>query len=572
MIFTKFNEFSSLNENVQNAKKLLRDLKLASVKEETKGDENVKLTPEQIREAENNPAFLKIKKMVERNPGYTEVFVRFHFLENVPLDEVETLYNNVIANKDIINGLPKQVDKYLIAEERNGSVRTAFEDLTDDIERLGSSRKVKKVVDEFPSELKRDVLRISGKMKERFEEAAIGLFDLDESLKRDFFKKVSALKTVDELIRRIEAYVKAANNDGFTKVFSKVNEVNAKFGEKWGAEIVYVNEDIQRVIIELRSYDACNALCSHTSWCIANSTYHWNSYVGGETKFTKQYAIFDYSVMPTNPDSAIGATLEVNNKFSTAHRKNDNYVDEATVRRRLTKEENAVLVGMTSEEKEAKVKYVKASKELSKDKLPTIEVIKKCLEDGAYINIEEGKPLRNAVKSNSVEIAEFLLANGANPNITFEKNKTAVSLVKTFDMLKLLLKNGANMNKEAFKSLSGDFDAVKYIIEEYGVDPNFEDGYAIRAACRLGNMELVKYLNSKGIDINSRDGMPLKFAAENLHLELVKWLIEVGANKGHKQAIKWASLGLDDSTKPEDVKRIKEIVKILTDNLNNAVD
>ncbi len=572
----RYNDFvgQPVMENVQNAKKFMRDMYLAKKSESTpqakEGEavEQAKLTPDEIRKAENDADFLKVKKLVERNPGYTEVFTKFFFRDKVSLEDLTALYNSLLENRDSLSKLPKAIDKYLESEKRYDlEDRTAYEDLIDDIERVKNYRKIKKIIDEFPSELKHDVLRITGKLKERFDGAAAGLFDLDPILRKEFFKKISAIKTADEAIKRMEAYVKACTNDGLTELLKKIEDVNTKYGEKWGATITYMNEESERVIVELKSFDACRLLCAQTNWCIARTQGHWDQYVGNENKFTKQYAIFDYSLPPTNQNSIIGATVNMKNSFDTAHVKNDSYIDESAVRKRLDKEENIALSGMTKEEKEQKERYNRASKELKAEKLPSIERIKECLAEGANINIDAGKPLRNAVKANSIEIAEFLLENGANADIPYEKNKTAVSLVKTFDMLKLLLKHGANMNKEAFKSLSGDFDAVKYIVEEYGVDPNFEDSYAIRAACRTGNLKLVEYLADKGVDINSKDGMPLKFASENGHLDLVTWLIEHGADRGYTQAIKWAEIALEDSS-GEEAAKSQKIIKLLKDNLS----
>jgi ankyrin repeat protein len=579
MNLRKYNDFinkETVNENVQNAKKFMRDTYLASKTEgetpvepkEGEAPVQAKLTPDEIRKAENDPDFLKIKKLVERNPGYTEVFTRFFFRDKVSMDDLTALYNTLLENRDSLNKLPKQVDKYLESEKRYGlEDRTAYEDLVDDIERIKNYRKVKKIIDELPSELKHDVLRITGKLKERFDGAAIGLFDLDPILRKEFFKKISAIKTADEATKRMEQYVKACTNDGLTELLKKVEDVNAKYGEKWGATIAFMNEEKERVIVELKSFDACRLLCAQTNWCIARTQGHWDQYVGNENKFTKQYAIFDYALPPTDLKSIIGCTVNMKGTFDTAHTKNDSYIDEGQVRKRLDEEENAAVRAMTNEEKDQKEKYNRASRELKAEKLPSLDRIKECLAEGANINIEAGKPLRNAVKSNNLEVAEFLLDNGANPDIPYEKNKTAVSLVKTFDMLKLLLKHGANMNKEAFKSLSGDFDAVKYIVEEYGVDPNFEDSYAIRAACRTGNLPLIKYLVEKGVDINSKEGMPLKFAAENGFLDLVQWLIENGADRGYVQAIKWAEIALEDSTGEEAI-RSQKIIKLLKDNIS----
>jgi ankyrin repeat protein len=278
---------------------------------------------------------------------------------------------------------------------------------------------------------------------------------------------------------------------------------------------------------------------------------------------------------PTDQNSIIGSTVKQNNSFETAHAKNDNHRNENDVRRLLTKDENEILCGMTKAEADAKKKYIAASADLKNDgKLPTLVRIKECLEEGANININSGMPLRNSVRADNLEITDFLIKHGANPDLPYDKNKTAVSLVKSFDMLKLLLEHGASMNKEAFKTLSGDFEAVKYIIENYGIDPNFDDGYALRTASRTGNVELTEYLCNLKVDLGLKRGMALKQASENRQVEIVKLLIERGVSVGFKDTYRWCEIGIDENVAniKNEREKVKQIRKLLDDHKSQFTD
>ena len=78
MINKKYFDFKdSLNENIQQAKVYLKNLALKKKKEAAgETDQPVGLSAEEVRAAETNPMFTKIKDMCRDNPGYTFLFTK----------------------------------------------------------------------------------------------------------------------------------------------------------------------------------------------------------------------------------------------------------------------------------------------------------------------------------------------------------------------------------------------------------------------------------------------------------------------------------------------------------------
>ena len=364
-----------------------------------------KLPPEKIREIENNPNYLKLKKLLEKSVGWVYTFTVFHFGEGVAIAELEQLYKQLLDNRDLLDRLPQTVDKY-----------TSYEQLIDDLENVSRYRKAKALLDELPGEVKREAQNASIAMKKKMEDLAFEFYNLKPELQKNFIKKIARYRTLLSLSRALETYIKASLGTNLSSFVEKVGEVNKKYGDKRGAEIVFLNEDTQKMIIEIRSWETCKALCSNTSWCIASSISQWNNYVGGDNVFTKQYIILDFSLSPTNNNSIIGVTVQQNNKFRASHLKNDASISESDVRRGLTKEENDLLVGMTNQEAEQKKRLVIASKEIKKPGI-TIDLLDKYLKDGADINVDSGLPLKNAIKENNYDKVKFLLDQGASVHL-----------------------------------------------------------------------------------------------------------------------------------------------------------
>ena len=132
MLFKKYQDFFGnyrIDENVQQAKNYLKKMALTTKKEKS-GDQNVSLTPEEQRKAESDPNFLKIKELLNDNPGYVYAFTKFFYDEEVPFDELKQMYDRIKENKSVISNLPMTVDKYADVVPSNDDHRKGFESLS----------------------------------------------------------------------------------------------------------------------------------------------------------------------------------------------------------------------------------------------------------------------------------------------------------------------------------------------------------------------------------------------------------------------------------------------------------
>jgi ankyrin repeat protein len=97
----------------------------------------------------------------------------------------------------------------------------------------------------------------------------------------------------------------------------------------------------------------------------------------------------------------------------------------------------------------------------------------------------------------------------------------------------------------------GHFDLVEYAVEK-GADVNINlfKSYPIVAASRGGNLEIIKYLESKNANIKKRLKQAMLSAAEGGHLDIMKYLIEKGADINAKFNGKWPLLVASWNNKP----------------------
>lgn len=563
MKLKRYNSFLSIDENVAQAKKYLLDkyLKDSGAKKED-------LKPEQIKQLERMPDYVKIRDLVSRNPGWTYVFTRFFFEDEIPFNELEALYNKLVELKPLLVRLPKAVDKYIEPEERNGSKRTAYEDLSDDLENILRYRDYKHFIDELPAKMKHEVESSGVVMKEKLENLAVEFYKLDPELQKNFIKKLSRYTALNDLVRVMESYLKASSGEGFSTFIKKIEELNKRMSEKHGAEILYINEDTETIIIELKSFEACKTLCANTSWCIAQWHSHWESYVGGDNVFSKQYAIFNFSLSPADNKSIIGCTIEQNNHWRTGHVKNDSPISEKSFRSLLSKEENDVIVGPTKDEVAAKKRYVEASKVLKKDNI-TLDQAKKAIADGAGVNTGAGIPLINAVKAGNIPLIEYYLSNGAVPNLSPDEKDAPINHTTNLDIIKMLVAKGANFTPKAFKNFvdnsTGVFnkEAIEYFLKN-GMNINFQEGYALRSASKHDNLGLISFLVEKGANPNAKNGMAFCWSCEWARLAVVDYFLKcgkltVGFKRGFELAYKRYKKMSSDKSESEQSEAYRKI-------------
>ena len=174
-------------------------------------------------------------------------------------------------------------------------------------------------------------------------------------------------------------------------------------------------------------------------------------------------------------------------------------------------------------------------------------MIERVTEEKVALYIWDSALIESAIKGHS-NIAEYLLARGANPN-TKKYGDTPLYLAAEnghSNVVKLLLAYGAKIydrDKMLRKAAKG---GILWLVKEMldqGADINAKDEYGdgtplVRAAI-AGNESVVKYLLAHGADPNPKTSFgktTLYYAAFNHHTNIVKLLLAHGASAREKNA------------------------------------
>jgi hypothetical protein len=588
----------SLNENVQQAKVYLKNLALKKKKEDVgETDQPVGLSADEVRTAETNPNFLKIKQMCEGGLGigYTYLFTKIFFDEMGEdagrFTELKEFHDEIKSLGNIIKDLPIQLAMYAAVKPTDADGRGPYERLTDDLEQLKLQRKAKKFVEKLLPNQKQWVEKASKQQKRSLVEVATGFLEmglddddkfdpeLNKTLQRGFFSKIADYKSLQEIIDGAKATIKAASNGFLGKFLKKIAKVNAQLGEINGADIVY-NKD-GYLVIEVFTFVANRELNAHTSHCIVRSIGHWDTYL---KDFNKQYYVYNFNIDPSSIDSVIGMTIDPSGRVTDAHKKDDERCTSTF--KSIVDEWNipfGVFAPMSKEEMEAKRKRIEASKKIIDPNL-TFGVAEKALGDGADPNAKGGTPLKNAVKANNKLLVQLLLHKGAMPNITEQNSSdTAISYAEDLEMIKILVDAGASLNSSVFKKVSNDPESVRYLLDS-GMDPSFERSLAFRQAAKSGNIEamdlLLKYADNIPDDkmsiaekqlmmITERRNMALKFAAEHGKSEATVFILQKLFELGYKDLVGKPELVKSlvdyiqntDASKPEDKQKVIDAIR-----------
>ena len=543
--YVNFQVDDVLNENVQQAKTFMKNRAFRLKKESEPEVEGkpVSLNPMEVKKAENDPDFLKIKNMLTENPGYTYLFTKFFFEDLSELEpeqryaDLKSLYNTLKDMRQSIAQLPMPVDRYASqaaneeeekkSKEENRNYRKPHERLMDDLSKLKGNRVTTKFVNQLLVWQKAWFEKSTPVQKEKIDGIAAAFDEFgkepdgskdakkNKELQDYFFLKVKKYKTVGELIDGAISYIKSSNNAGMSKFLQAIAKVNMKYGEFNGVEEVYNENNV--LIIEIKSFVANRDLNANTSHCIAGSQGSWDHYVG-DNKFSKQYYIYNFNLAPSDNKSVIGITIGERASIEACHLKNDGaFSGEITTYMKKLGIPMSVLAPMTPLEIEKKKKRMIANKEIVKDKLST-EQVKQYYEEGGDVNAQQGKPLQNAVKEDNYEKTKYLLDVGAMPNVG-----NAIKYANNLKMIKLLVDYRSQINNEVFNSIMGDYEAVEYVLKA-GIDPNFEKGYPIRTA--VGDTKMINLLITYGANIAERRYMVVKWAASYGKMEVFKFLLD----------------------------------------------
>ena len=595
MFLRRYQDFKSeqmLNENLAGARKIIKDLyfmnkSAAKLKDDFKTDASgltlldrdgvpflfnnlteeeqnqvnqdlrtnsseYKLGEQETRNIERNAKFQEIRNMLGDKLGWMSLFVYLHFREGTTIEELRSIFDDMCRYNHLLAKLRRNVSNYIDPKILNNS-----EQLIDDLEDIKRYSKLKKFIDEFNSELKRDYAQTPKFFKDKLVDIA-GAFDelgKDESGKIDaenqrniqkrFFNKIGRYKTVRELTAAAESFLQSESNANVAAFYKAIDRCQRKYGD-YGVKVLYDESGL--LIMEVLSFAACKELFSNTSWCIAQYLTQWDNYVGGESVYNKQYSILNFNLPQSDRKSIIGITIEPGQKVRACHLKDDAGAKDTfksifnDFEKSLGLEKDFIFSGlkpMTDEEVSQKKRRTTANREIVKKGLSLADVKRFIVDDGADVNAGNGAALDNAVSEDDIEKVKFLLEYGASPNLRSRQEAT-VNKTKSFEILKLLIAKGAEITAQVFKSLAEDEDAVRFCLDN-GLDPNFEDNMPLRFAIKNGKLALVKMLEEYQVNTDNRRQMNTKHAAEYQRWDVLEYLISKGGGfvEGFEEVMKW---------------------------------
>jgi len=147
--------------------------------------------------------------------------------------------------------------------------------------------------------------------------------------------------------------------------------------------------------------------------------------------------------------------------------------------------------------------------------------------------------LHTASENDALSCAEILLESGANLKALNETEAEPISLARSLEMMQLLHKHGANLNficgagEWPLKEFAdeGDLEAIRWLLAN-GADPNLTSTgeTALFNAIRSDHLEAAKLLIEAGADVNAQDvdGDGTFFRCKSI--SAAKLLLEKGAN------------------------------------------
>jgi hypothetical protein len=591
-----------------------------------------KLTPEVVKNIERDPGLkivrelkatvtsngvTKVHQLDRDNIGWLSNFTYFYFYENVPIEELSEIYKKLIENKDILANLDIDVDGTIVKKQFDlnfidVNATNNSEKLIDGLDRLEQHRKVKKLVDSLTPVLKAGYANASEINKAKISEVATGFNQLglkdgvvDEEVKNKYWSgffgtmirrdgkmvyssALARYKTIDEFIKAAQNYLKSTENDQIISFYDKINTANDKFGNG-GADIVFDENGI--LIVEVKSFPANQLLNGHTSHCIKDSMYQWESYVSSHDN--KQYYIYNFNIPQYDNNSTIGVTIEPGQRIRAAHNRPDHGVS-GTFKETLKNWEKEYNISddlwsffkpMSREEIAIREKAKIANREIVKKGLTIEQILKYVKEDGADINKDSCKALENAVEENDLAKVKVILELGGSPNLK-KLQDAVISKAKDITMIKLLVDYGAEMTGDVFSNVVNDADALQYCLTA-GLDPSFGSDLPLRA-CFKGTwtgpnnvgesfydsfLLLMKYIGKKKTGsaktgLEHKGNMVIKWTAEYGRTDILEWYYKNGlfdsiSTSELDDLINWVNISrkTNDASKEKTSKFLKGIKK-----------
>lgn len=265
--------FEELNENMQQAKVILKKAKLSV----------------------DDPRFQQIKQMLlaDNTLGYIGKFTKWIIQDRETWDKLVEVY-------EMLKDHPTKVPAIDTFEK--------LEDLFDFLQGSSISNKVNKAIKAIEKRLIYFKISDISKLEKLIE---LNVKYVDQIV--DFYnKKGRKFKNYNDLLKETENLIN--NLAGSFNLETMKKKIRDK---KLNVQFAIERPDL--LVIIPQDYTASHALGS-SSWCISYSKNYWDSYAD---IFSNQYFIYDFSKPLSDKRSMIGATINPDGSFKASHFKDD---------------------------------------------------------------------------------------------------------------------------------------------------------------------------------------------------------------------------------------------------------
>ena len=232
--------------------------------------------------------FEKLKEILSKNLGYIGKFTEYLFKEDINIEDLETLYNNLIDLRQ--NGSSLDIQNM------------DFESVMDKIQEENEDIEIKRFINQFPSQQKKILKEGFKKEKSTLKNIILKIIKKDTE---PFISKISRYKTYEQLVNAMRLFAKDSTNDRET--------VKKNVKESKNTSIAFEKDDI--LVIHIGAFSDIGTFGSDTSWCILSESMFRRYTNNGK----KQFILYDFTKPEFDPDLKIGITLEPNGSVYTAH-------------------------------------------------------------------------------------------------------------------------------------------------------------------------------------------------------------------------------------------------------------
>jgi hypothetical protein len=449
-MYTKIQYFL-LNENIQQAKSILKSLNLDPTKEVD---------------------FKEITKSLNKLPNLIGKFVQFQYVDKSPKEDVKRVMSWILNNRDSVAKLPKNILQYETLEE-----------LEDDIEHLKRDMKINKFYKGLYASMRGQVDKLDKDKRKEFDDLALAYMDLPEAKQKQF----TPLKYFERNNISITDFIKSlANFLDNSEVDEDKKNVLDKIEKYSDIEVLYNMNNI--LVIETENFEAVKNLGS-PAWCIVyGGDSYRNSYFGPDTNNT-QLIIFNFNLPATSSNSMFGITIKPTMDITQCQDKMNHYigVDKIKELTRLPDDifkPNEIKVAMYKVDNTLK-SFVEGMSRLSdKNTLDIPSIIKRLVEKLNELDDPSVKDnIDNIIAGTLKKIltAEYLIQVFVVNTFGSKKPEEIYKLIKDTKYLDIVLKKSIDYRNIVYTSMSFDNIQscqffVQYYLELIGDEQGIIDG------------------------------------------------------------------------------------------------